>query len=98
MAGLELPDDKLRCTGQHASLVLHRLGLQHVAAGARHAIGQELAQALTLDTKHFLDLANLADEESAMFLRQEDQPETGMLIAGSHARPDGSPFADMDAL
>jgi len=71
---------------EDARLVLERLGDDDVEPVARDAVGEDAAHVLTLDAERFLDLADLADEEAALLLRQDGQHEAVMLVARSRQR------------
>ena len=53
---------------QHARLVRQGFDDDHVAAVARHAVGENAARILALDAENLLDLADLADEEAALLV------------------------------
>jgi hypothetical protein len=65
-----LRQDQLGDVSEYARFVFHRLDHQDVISVTRHTVGQHLAQPLAFDPKHLVHLTDLADEESAPFLRQ----------------------------
>ena len=68
IARLEFRQHELGGMRQHARLVLQRVDDDHVAAVARHAVGENAARVLALDAENLLDLADLADEEPALLV------------------------------